>query len=71
MFDRNEYDLRFAEHKQRADAINGHGWKDTAILPMPVPRRFLATLLRVVAARLDPAPAAMPQDTPQPNPATP
>lgn len=70
MYDRNEYDLRFAEHKQRTDAINGQGWKETVILPMPAPRRFLATLLRGVAVRLDPTLAATPTDTPPPILAT-
>jgi hypothetical protein len=58
MYDRNEYDLRIVEHKQRTNAINGQAWKSTVTLPMPTPRRSLAKLLLVLAARLDPATVA-------------
>jgi hypothetical protein len=59
MYDRNDYDLRIEQHKQRAEVINGHAWKSTATLPRPAPRRTLAKLLLTLAKRLDP-PAAVP-----------
>jgi hypothetical protein len=58
MYDRNDYDLRIEQHRQRTDAINGHAWKSTVTLPMPAPRHTLAKLLRALAARLDPASVA-------------
>jgi hypothetical protein len=53
MFDRTELDLRFDAHTRMATATNGHGWKDTAVLPSPKPRAALAALLVALAARLD------------------
>ena len=58
MHDRHEFDLPFEEHKRLTNAINGQAWKYTATLPMPATRRTLATLLRALATRLDPATAA-------------
>ena len=71
MYDRNEYDLRFEEHKRRTDAINGQAWKYAVTLPLPAPRRGLATLLRALAARLDPTPATTPPDAAPSAPAAP
>lgn len=58
MIDRSEFDLPFEEHKRLTKQINGQGWKSTTTLPMAAPRRALATLLRALATRLDPATAA-------------
>lgn len=59
MYDRNEYDLRFASHRERVAAIDRHAWRDVPP-PRPAIRRPLAALLRVLAARLDPAAATPP-----------
>jgi hypothetical protein len=68
MIDRSEFDLPFEEHKRATKAINRQAWKYTATRPLPVPRRALATLLRALAARLDPAtsPAAVEDSAPAP-----
>jgi hypothetical protein len=71
MYDRNEYDLRFEEHKRRTNAVNGQAWKYTVTLPMPATRRGLAALLRKLAARLDPTPATPLPDTAPSTPTAP
>jgi hypothetical protein len=57
MIDRTELDLRMASRARLTNAINGRGWAQAAVLPMPAPRATLAALLRRLAARLDPAQA--------------
>ena len=71
MYDRNQYDLRFEEHKRLTKAINGQAWKYSVTLPMPAPRRTLATLLRALAARLDPSTAAPVAEIAPPDPVAP
>ena len=53
MHDRNEYDLRFAEHYRRVEAMNDHAWKRNT--PVAASRSALATFLRALAARLEPS----------------
>jgi hypothetical protein len=53
MIDRTELDLRLDAHARMARAMNGKGWKDTVVLPLPRPRTALATMLLRLAARLD------------------
>jgi hypothetical protein len=55
MIDRTELDLRLAAHTRRTNSINGHAWKQVSTLPAPAPRAALASLLRRLATRLDPA----------------
>jgi hypothetical protein len=71
MHDRTELDLRFEEHKRLTQAINGQSWKYSVTLPMPATRKTLATLLRALAARLDPTTAAPVTEIAPPDPATP
>ena len=63
MIDRTELDLRFDAHARMASAMNGRGWKDTVVFPLPRPRAAIATLLTALATRLDPALAPRRRDS--------
>ena len=69
MIDRTELDLRFDAHARMAQAMNGNGRKQEAVLPMPAPRAALAAALVALAARLAPAGALPRRESVQATPA--
>jgi hypothetical protein len=60
MIDRNDIELRIAEHEERVALVNRTGWQRHGAVPARRPRRALAAVLRALATRLDPAQSPVP-----------